>query len=62
MSIKCRENWFKVKLLCRNISFEDIAQKLCIRKEELVLLVRGEKENKDFTKWVVENLGKPYWL
>ena len=62
MSKNFRQNWFKVKLLCRNITLEDVAKELYVEKEELILLMRGDKTDKNFTKWVIDNLGKPYWL
>lgn len=62
MSKKSRVNWFKVKLLCRNLNLEIVAKKLNITVKELISLIEGQKQDADFTKWVVKNFGKPYWL
>lgn len=62
MSKKSRINWFKVKLLCRNLSLADVAEELNITVEELISLIEGKKQDANFTKWVVKNFGRPYWL
>lgn len=62
MSKKSRENWFKVKLLCRNLSFGSVAKELKITEEELISLIEGKKQDTNFTKWVIKNFGRPYWL
>jgi hypothetical protein len=62
MSKKSRVNWFKVKLLCQNLSLKIVAKELNITVKELFSLIEGQKQNTDFTKWVVKNFGKPYWL
>ncbi|MEI7475306.1 MAG: hypothetical protein WCK67_11085 [bacterium] len=62
MSKITRVKWFKIKLLCRKLSIEEVAKELNITKKELILLIKDKKQDSYFTKWVVENLGKPYWL
>jgi len=62
MSKKSRVNWFKVKLLCRNLSVGMVADELKITVKELFFLIEGQKKDANFTKWVIENLGRPYWL
>jgi hypothetical protein len=62
MRKKTRVNWFKVKLLCRNFNIEAVAKELNVTKKELISLIENEKQDSDFTNWVVENLGRPYWL
>jgi hypothetical protein len=39
-----------------------VADELKITVKELFFLIEGQKEDANFTKWVIENLGRPYWL
>ena len=62
MSKNSRLKWFKVKLLCRNLSLSSVAEELNITEDELISLVEGNTKDGAFSKWVKDNLGKPYWL
>jgi len=62
MNKKQRVNWFKIKLLCRNLSLSDMAKAVGVTEAEAVRLIKGEIKDTCFALWVKNNLGKPYWL